>query len=277
MMSKLRKRFIDDLQLRGYSEKTVTAYVSAVKHFANHFNQSPARLGTEEIREYLLYLIKVKKASDSLIRQSYSGLKLLYEVTLGRTWDERQIPRSKKASKLPVVMDKTEVLALFAATDNLKHRALLMTIYSAGLRVSEALNLKIEDIDSKRMQLHVRHGKGKRERYATLSRVAYEVLRQYWREYKFSEYLFPGQNGDKPLDARSVQAVVRRSARKAGIKKHVTTHTLRHSYATHMLEAGNNLHHLQLLLGHKSIGTTTRYLHVTRKDLENITSPLDLA
>jgi len=181
----------------------------------------------------------------------------------------------KKGKKLPVVLDRTEVEALFSVTKNLKHKAILMITYSSGLRLSETAHLKVSDIDSKRMMLRIQQSKGGKDRYSILSNVALNVLRQYWRKYRPKEWLFPRHREDKQISARSIQKIFDRAKNLANIAKPVTVHTLRHSFATHLLEAGIDLHHIQLLLGHKSPKTTTVYLHVSRKDLIRIVSPLD--
>ena len=246
-----------------------------MKSFALYFHRSPAELGDQEIREYLHYLIQEKKASQSVISQSYSALKFLYETTLKRDWNGLRIPRAKMGKKLPVVLSQQEIQAIFSATRNLKHRALLMTIYSAGLRVSEAVHLKVSDIDSQRMMIRVQQGKGDKDRYTLLAKRTLEVLREYWREYRPKDWLFYSHSFERPLSSRTVQVVLNRVLHQAGIKKPATVHTLRHSFATHLLEAGTDLYHIQHLLGHKSPKTTTIYLHLSRKDMVNVISPID--
>jgi len=274
-MGRLREQMKGDLELKGLSLNTQEIYLWHVSHFARHFNKSPRHLGEKEIKEYLLYLIREKKLSSSTVNLCYSALKFLYERTLKRNWVMEKIPYTKRERGLPVVLDKEEVESLFSATNNLKHRAILMLIYSSGLRVSEASHFKISDIDSKRMLLRVREGKGSKDRYSILSNVALEVLREYWRQYRPKEWLFPGRSSYKPLSVRSIQRIFKKAKNLAGIKKPATVHTLRHAFATHLLEAGTNLHHIQLLLGHRHIKTTTIYLHVSRKELFRIVSPLD--
>lgn len=274
-MGKLRDQMQADLQLRGLSPKTQKAYLSQVRNFARYFKRSPDQLGENEVKEYLLYILKEKKVSDSTYRHSYGALNFLYQTTLKRNWVMDKIPHLKTKRKLPVVLDRTEVDALFSVTKNLKHKAILMITYSSGLRLSETAHLKVSDIDSKRMMIRVSDGKGGKDRYTILSSVALEVLRQYWRKYRPIEWLFPGHRGDKQISARSIQKIFDRAKNLANITKPVTVHTLRHSFATHLLEAGTDLHHIQLLLGHKSPKTTTVYLHVSRKDLIRIVSPLD--
>jgi len=275
-MGKLRDQMQADLQLRGLSPKTQKIYLSQVRSFALYFKRSPEQLGEREVKEYLLHIIRDKKASGSTINQCYNALRFLYRTTLKQNWVVEKIPYPKTRKKLPVVLDRAEVDALFSVTKNLKHKAILMITYSSGLRLSETAHLKVSDIDSKRMMIKVSDGKGGKDRYTILSSVALEVLRQYWRKYRPKEWLFPGYRDDKPISDRSIQKIFGKAKTLAGIKKPASAHTLRHSFATHLLEAGTDLHHIQLLLGHKSPKTTTIYLHVSRKDLARVISPLDL-
>jgi integrase/recombinase XerD len=275
IMGKLREQMKGDLELRGLSRRTQEIYLSQVRDFSRHFNRSPLHLGEKEIKEYLLYLIREKRASYSLVNQCYCALKFLYETTLGRKWVMEKVPCTKRERDLPVVLDREEVEAVFSVTRNVKHRAILMLIYSSGLRVSEAARLKVSDIDSKRMVLRIRRSKGKKDRYSILSHVALEALREYWREYRPKDWLFPSRFPGKPLTERAIQRVFKKAKTLVGIKKPVSINTLRHTFATHLLEAGTDLHHIQLLLGHKSPKTTTIYLHVSRKELIRIVSPLD--
>jgi site-specific recombinase XerD len=247
-----------------------------VKSFALHFHRSPAELEDQEIREYLHYLIQEKKASQSAISQAYSALKFFYETTLKRDWNGFRIPRVKMGKKLPVVLSLQEIQAILSAARNLKHRALLMTTYSAGLRVSEVVHLKVSDIDSQRMMIRVQQGKGEKDRYTLLAKRTLEVLREYWREYRPEDWLFPGQPAKGSLSVSTVQKIFGKVLDQAGIKKHATVHTLRHSFATHLLEAGTDLYHIQRLLGHTTPKTTAIYLHLSRKDLGGVSSPLDL-
>jgi site-specific recombinase XerD len=233
-------------------------------------------LGDPEIRKYLHHLIQEKKACQSSISQAYSALKFFYETTLKRDWNGFRIPRVKMGKKLPVVLSREEIQAIFSATENLKHRALLMTIYSAGLRVSEVVHLKVSDLDSQRMVMRVQQGKGQKDRYTILSQRTLEVLRDYWREYRPQDWLFPGNPATEPLSVSAVQRVFGKVLLRAGIKKPASVHTLRHSFATHLLEDGTDLYHIQRLLGHTSPKTTTVYLHLSRRDLRSVTSPLDL-
>lgn len=276
-MGKLREQMKGDLELKGLSPHTQEAYLRQVSQFSRHFKRSPHHLGEKEIKEYLLYLIREKKVSASTVNQCYHALKFLYEKTLNRMWVMARIPRIKSLKQLPIVLDREEVESLFTATENLKHRAILMLIYSSGLRLTEAAHLKVTDIDSKRMLVRIKQGKGRKDRYTILSKAALEVLREYWDQYHPQDWLFEGGLPGRPLTGRSIQRILIKAKDIAKIKKPATVHTLRHSFATHLLEAGTDLYHIHLLLGHKSLNTTTIYLHVSRKELIRIVSPMDLA
>jgi integrase/recombinase XerD len=275
-MGRLREQMKGDLELRGLSRNTQEIYLNQVRDFSRYFNRSPLHLGEREIKEYLLYLIREKRASYSRVNQCYCALKFLYGTTLKRKWVMEKVPCTKRERNLPAVLDREEVEALFSVTRNVKHRAILMLIYSSGLRVSEAARLRVSDIDGKRMVIRIRRGKGKKDRYSILSHVALEALREYWREYRPTEWLFPSRFPGKPLTERSIQRTFKKAKALARIKKSVSINTLRHTFATHLLEAGTDIHHIQLLLGHKSPKTTTIYLHVSQKELIRIVSPLDL-
>ena len=274
-MGRLREQMKGDLELRGLSPETQKIYLYYITNFSRYFNRSPYHLGKREIKEYLLYLLREKKASASTVNLCYSALKFLYARTLKRDEIMEKIPRLRSTKKLPVVLERQEVESLFSVTSNLKHRAILMLIYSSGLRLREASHLKVSDIDSKRMVLRIRQGKGRKDRYTLLSTLALEVLRKYWCHCRPKEWLFPGRLSDKPLSVRSIQRVFKKARTLAGITKPATVHTLRHSFATHLLEQGTDLYRIQLLLGHRSLKTTAIYLHVSRKELVRIVSPLD--
>ncbi len=274
-MGKLREQMKMDLKLKGYSPKTQAAYLGYMKKFVRYFGRSPAKMGEEEIREYLYHLVTERDLGDSSINSAYSALKFFYKTTLCRDWNVAKIPRRKTEKRLPVVLDGSEIKQLFAVTTNLKHRALLMTTYSAGLRVSETAHLKVCDVDSKRMQLRIAQGKGKKDRYALLSPVTLNLLRDYWRQYRPFSWLFPGRLPESPISTRSIQKVFKDAKRKAGIKKPATVHTLRHSFATHLLEAGTDIYRVQKLMGHTTPKTTAIYIHLRRQDLLKVVSPLD--
>jgi integrase/recombinase XerD len=264
-----------DMQLRGFSPHTKAAYRSHLKHFEKHFGKPAEQMGEEEIRQYLHYGIIHRKLSSSYASSCYCALKFFFETTLKREWDNKNVPRVKTGRKLPAILSKEELILLFNVTNNLKHKAILMTAYGAGLRVSEIANLKISDIDSKNMQIIVSQGKGNVDRYSVLSQANLTILREYYKQYHPKTWLFPGQDPVNPLNRRSIHRVFKDAKRKAGISKNVSIHSLRHSFATHLLEDNVNICHIQKLLGHRSIRTTCLYLHLTRMSVLNVKSPLD--
>lgn len=274
-MGKLRDQMEMDMKLRRFSPKTITCYLACMKGVAKHFRKSPAELGDEEIRAYLHYLMEERKASQSVLVQTYSALKFFFENTLQKQWNAIRIPRCKQRRKLPGVLTREEVESILSATKNLKHRAILMTLYSAGLRIGEVTRLKVSDIESGRMMIRVNEGKGLKDRYTLLGERNLEMLRRYWKAYRPLEWLFPGRNASDPVSISAIQRVFKTSLAKAGIKKKASVHTLRHCFATHLLESGTDLYYIQRLLGHKSAGTTSVYLHITGKDIGKIKSPLD--
>jgi len=264
-----------DLELKGYSPLTLKTYLEHLKRFSDFYNKSPELLGDSEIREYLHYCITKRKLSESTVNTSYSALRFFYEITLERDWNIKKLFRRKEPKKLPVVLSKEEIKSIFDSIDNLKHKVILMTIYAAGLRLSEVIKLTLDDIDSKNMQIYIRAGKCKKDRYTILSKYNLDILREYWIRYKPKHFLFEGQYEGSHITARSVQGIFIKAKNKCGIKKKASVHTLRHSFATHLLENGNDICYIQRLLGHASISSTTVYLHIRRVDLLNIESPLD--
>jgi integrase/recombinase XerD len=274
-MGKLRDQMLVDLQLNGAKSRTQKTYLREAENLAKYFNRSPEELGEDELKEYMLYLMKERHLSEGTFRFYVAGLKFLYRTTLKREWPVEKIryPRSKR--KLPVVLDLSEVESLFSVTKNLKHKAILMITYSSGLRASETASLKLTDIDSKRMTVKISQGKGGKDRYSILSQTALEHLRQYWRKYRPTKWLFDGAKKDDHISIHSIQLMFYAAKKRACITKPASVHTLRHSFATHLIEAGTSLHHVQLLLGHRSPTTTTVYLHVSRLNLAQVTSPLD--
>jgi site-specific recombinase XerD len=266
----------EDLKLRNYSPKTITAYSHGVAAFANHFGKSPQQLGAQHIRQYQIFLVEEKKVAWGTFNQTVCALRFFYQTTLGRKDMIEQIPFPRKEKTLPVVLSTTELNAVFAAVDNLKYRTALMTMYAAGLRISEALTLRISDIDSDRMIIRVRQGKGKRDRYVLLAPTLLAQLRQYWKAYKPKSWLFPGRLPNHYLSPSSVQKACSAARVKARISKPLTTHTMRHCFATHLLEAGTDLRKIQLLLGHGSLNTTAVYLHVATRALKSTKSSMDL-
>ena len=266
-----------DLQLSGAKPRTQKTYLREAENLAKYFNRPPEELGEDELKEYLLHLMKERHLSEGTFRFYVAALKFLYRTTLKREWAVEKIryPRAKR--KLPVVLDLLEVESLFSVTKNLKHKAILMITYSSGLRASETASLKITDIDSKRMMVRITQGKGGKDRYSILSQTTLEHLRQYWRIYRPTKWLFDGAKKEDHITTHSIQLLFYAAKKRAGITKPSSVHTLRHSFATHLIEAGTSLHHVQLLLGHRSPTTTTVYLHVSRLNLAQVTSPLDKA
>jgi integrase/recombinase XerD len=265
----------DDLELRGFSPHTQKEYLMRVTLFARYFGKLPDKLGKKEVREYFLHLVRDKHASYGVLNMTYCALKFIYGVTLGRPWEVEKIPRTKRPVKMPVILDKGEVRRLFAVTENLKHKAMLMIAYSSGLRISEVAHLKVGDLDTARMTVLVRQGKGKKDRYTILSKMALGTLTQYLETYRPTSWLFPGATPGRPITESSIRCVMRAAKTRAGITKRATMHVLRHSFATHLLEQGTDVRSVQSLLGHRSLKTTIIYLHVSPKNLSRITSPLD--
>jgi site-specific recombinase XerD len=264
-----------ELKLRGYSQKTCKAYLWHIKNFVGYYSKCPTELGNLEIRQYLLQLLEQEKASHSFVTQAVSALKFLFKIVLQRTDATAKLPRPKKEQKLPDVLSQQEVTRLMENITNLKHRAILLLVYSAGLRVGEVVRLKQEDIDSDRGLIHVRQGKGRKDRFTLLSQVALETLRIYFKEYRPVKWLFPGAQPGRHLTERAVQKIFDQGCEKVGIKKDVSVHSLRHSFATHLLEGGTDLRYIKELLGHVNIKTTEIYTHVTERDIRRIQSPLD--
>ena len=275
-MTPLRQRMIEDLTIRNYSPRTIKVYLERVAKFAQYFGQSPDQLGPAHIREFQVFLVQTKKASWSQYNQSVCALRFFYRVCLGKTWMIEHIPFPKQPKRLPVVLSRQEVQRLFEALSNVKHRTILMTLYATGLRIAEALALQIPDIDRERMLIRVRHGKGRKDRYVPLSATLLEQLRRYWRFYRPQYWLFPSTDPGRALTAGTVQKLCTQAARKAGLSKRVTPHTLRHSFATHHLEAGTNLKTIQVLLGHRTLNTTSIYLHVAAQAPGQSRDALDL-
>jgi site-specific recombinase XerD len=273
-MTPLRQRLLEDLRLRNYAPRTISCYVGWVARFASHFGRSPDRLGAEEVRQFQLHLLE-RRASWSRFNQAVAALRFFYSVTLGRPDAVGMLPYGKKPKPLPCVLSPDEVCRLFAAVADPRHRLILQTAYAAGLRVSEVVRLRLADVDSQRMALHVRCAKGRKDRLVPLSGLLLDCLRAYWREYRPREWLFPGHTPEGHLSVARVQRVCHQAVLACGLTKKASRHTLRHSYATHLLEHGTDLVTLQKLLGHNHLATTARYTHVGPSHLQKVRSPLD--
>lgn len=278
-MTRLRKMMLDELQRRNYAQNTVRSYIKAVEDFARYFGKPPERLGPEHIREYQVHLFRDRKLAASTVEGRAAALRFLFVKTLRRAYVPDQIPFPKHARRLPVVLSPEEVALLIDSAKNLMHRAMLMTLYATGLRRAELCQLKVGDVDSERMVIHVREGKGGRDRDVLLSPKLLETLREYWRWLKPKTWLFPGMvnnwRADVPITTKIVWSAVNEARKRAGIIKPVSPHTLRHSFATHMLEAGADLRTIQVLLGHAKLADTTVYLHLSRRHLQAVASPLE--
>jgi site-specific recombinase XerD len=268
---------LEDMRVRNLSPHTQRAYVENVARFARHFGRSPTELGPEEIRTYQVYLVEQRHLAPSSIEIAVCALRFLYKVTLTHPWSvDDLIPAPKKPHRLPVVLSPDEVVRALACVASPKHRALLTTCYAAGLRISEAVRLRPQDIDSQRMVIRIEQGKGQRDRYVMLSPRLLEVLRDWWRRSRPHTWLFPGPRPDRPIGRGAVEDACHRARRLAGLTKPLTPHVLRHCFAVHLLEAGTDVRTIQLLLGHRSLETTARYLRIATTKVCATTSPLDL-
>lgn len=279
MYQKIEK-MINDLELRGRSEPTIKNMVCTMKAFSRFYNKPPELLGEPEIINYLEYCIKTKKLCRGTVNYINSTLKFFYVVTLEGSWSDLRVPRLRYDKKLPKYLTKEEVKLLLECTTYLKHKAILSTIYSAGLRVSEAINLRISDIMSKEMKIRVRNGKRNKERYTLLSQKNLELLRVYWKKFGYKnyspdDYLFISRLTKTKLTTRCIEKAMEKSMRKSGIIKKATVHTLRHSFATHLMNDDVELVNIQRLMGHSNIKTTSIYLHVKDYQILKIKSPLD--
>jgi integrase/recombinase XerD len=277
-MTALRQRMTEDMQVRNLSPHTQASYLQQVSLFARHFRTSPDALTPEHIRTYQIYLTNEKKLATNSIHTAVAALRFLYRVTLKKEWDfGEEIPLPKKPQKLPVVLSPEEVVHFLNCVDCRKHRVILTTCYAAGLRISEAVRLKVTAIDSARMVVRVEQGKGRKDRYVMLSPVLLEILRSYWRAARSKEWLFPGLHDDWPITKDAVEAACQKAHRLSGLSKPVTPHSLRHAFAVHLLESRTtDLRTIQLLLGHRSLATTARYLRIATSQVCATSSPLDL-
>jgi site-specific recombinase XerD len=275
-MTPLRQRMLEDMRIRNLAENTQQSYLQQVTSYARYFGCSPDTLGLEKVREYQVHLIDDCKFAPSSVSIAVSALRFLYKVTLKRPWAPDEIPMPKKPFKLPVILSPEEVMHFLESIHSTKHRAILMAAYAAGLRVSEATHLKVTDIDSQRMMLRVDQGKGGKDRYVMLSPRLLQELRSYWRATRPKTWLFPGDIADHPISRDAVGQACQRAHRCSGIQKPISPHSLRHAFATHLLERGVDVRRIQLLMGHRSLATTTRYLKVATSTICATTSPLDL-
>jgi site-specific recombinase XerD len=265
-----------DLQIRGFSPCTQQCYLGRVKEFVRYFMRPPDELSIEDINAYQLHLTRERKVSWAVFNQSVAALRFFYGVTLHKDWDITRIPYQKTGRKLPVVLSQQEVKAVLKAPKNIKHRAILMTTYAGGLRVSEVVALRVSNIDSERMTIRIDQGKGRKDRYVMLSRKLLDVLREYWKSERPRHWLFPGQDPERHLNRSTAENVFYQARDAARLKKTVSIHCLRHCFATHLLESGVNIRKVQVLLGHKSLQSTQIYTHLAKDYLDNTPSPLDI-
>ena len=274
-MTPLRQRMLEDLQIRHYSPTTIRLYLYAIREFSRHFGKPPDQLGAEHIRRYQLFLTREKKVSTSTYVLMVCALRFFYTHTLRRKVAVERIPFPRRERKLPLILSRDEVRALLEAPSDLRHRAMLAILYGSGLRVSEVARLKVADIDSARNVLWVRSGKGRKDRQALLPPKLRELLRCYWRSRRPTDWLFPGSRPDQPVSVKTIYTACRNAAHSARITKSAHPHSLRHAFATHLLEAGVNLCTIQALLGHANLTTTARYLQVADVNVRGTTSPLE--
>jgi integrase/recombinase XerD len=278
-MGKFKDLMKQTLSIRGSSERTIDIYLRSMENFVRFFNKPPDKISIDEINQYQ-YHLKMKNVSYSVFNQFVSAVKFFHKNVLRSNLSINRITYTKTPKKLPVVLSKEEINNLYQSIANIKHKTIFMTIYACGLRVSEASQLKVEDIDSKRMMLRIRCAKGKKDRYVPLSKKLLQMLRSYWKTIKIKPkvWLFPSNfysNGEKSISKRTIQKIIENAVTKVGIKKGVSVHTLRHSFATHIMEAGVDLRRIQMILGHSSISTTTKYIHLANSFLHSFKSPIE--
>ena len=277
-MTVLRKRMLEELQRRNYSPETIRLYLFAVKDFAGYFGQRPDKLGPEHLRQYQLHLLNERKLAVGSVIARTSALRFFFIKVLRQPQREIDLVYPKRQDRLPVILSEEEVARLIESALTSYHRVILMTLYGTGLRREELCRLKVTDIDSQRMVVHVRQGKGNKDRDVTLSPRLLEVLRDYWKWRKPKTYLFPSlyrKQPEQPIDSKTVWYAVREAARRAGIKKKVSPHLLRHSWATHLLERGTDLKTIQVLLGHVDLEATTIYLHLSQRHMQGVNNPIE--
>jgi integrase/recombinase XerD len=276
-MTPLRQRMLEDMRVRNFSPHTQSTYVLQVSLFARYFGKPPDQLGPEEIRSYQVHLTDERKLATGSILIAVAALRFLYKVTLHKDWSvEDIIPAPKKPQKLPIVLSPEEVRRFLSCVASPKHRTILTTCYAAGLRISEAVRLKPTEIDSQRMVIRVEQGKGQKDRYVMLSPRLLEILRDWWRLEKPKPWLFPGHIPGRPITRNAVEDACQEARQASGISKPITPHSMRHAFAVHLLEQGTDVRRIQLLLGHRSLATTARYLRIATNKVCSTTSPFDL-
>jgi integrase/recombinase XerD len=277
-VTQLRKRMLEELQRRNYSKSTIESYLHAVEDFARYFGKSPDQLNQEHIRQYHLHLVNERKLAVNTVVGRLSALRFFFVKTLRRPYQREDLPSPRRPKKLPTVLSQDEVARLLGSAGNLFHYAILMTLYSTGLRRAELARLRVTDIDSERMVIHVHQGKGNRDRDLPLTPKLLETLRTYYRWKKPQTWLFPREgmaHADQPISPKSVYFAVQEAAKRAGLQKPVSPHTLRHSWATHLLENGADLRTIQMLLGHADLEHTTVYLHMSQRHLQAVSNPVE--
>jgi site-specific recombinase XerD len=277
-MTQLRKRMLEELQRRNYSPNTIRPYLYAVEDFARYFGKSPDKLGQEHLRKYQLHLLNDCKLTVETIIGRIAALRFFFVKVLRRPYREIDLVYPKRPERLPLILSEEEVARLIESASTSYHRVILMTLYGTGLRREELCRLKVTDVDSQRMVIHVRQGKGNKDRDVTLSPRLLDVLRAYWKWRKPKTYLFPSpyrSRTERPIDSKTVWYAVREAARRAGIKKKVSPHLLRHSWATHLLERGTDLKTIQMQLGHFDLEATTIYLHLSQRHLQAVNNPIE--
>ena len=275
-MTPLRQRMLEDMGIRNLADNTQSAYLQHIIAYTKHFHRSPDELGPEAVRAYQVYLTETRMLSPSSVSVATGALRFLYKVTLKRDWAVDEIPMPKRPFKLPVILSREEVMQFLDSIRGIKHRAILVTAYAAGLRISEVTHLKVTDIDSQRMMLRVDQGKGRKDRYVMLSPRLLELLRKYWKAVRPTVWLFPGDVPGQPITRNAVGLACHKAHRASGIAKPITAHSLRHAFATHLLESGTDVRTIQLLLGHRSLATTSRYLKVATTTVCATASPFDV-
>jgi site-specific recombinase XerD len=275
-MTKLRKAMMEAMLLRGFSERTKESYIQGVRGIAAYYDLSPDGLSDEQVRHYLVYLLDERNLTYSSANLALNAIRFLFREVLHRPRNEIHLPGPRQPQRLPEILSREEVGRILEAATDLRHKTVLMTTYAAGLRVSELCRLRVKDIDSDRMGIRVEQGKGAKDRYTLLSPHLLEQLRTYWRTYRPEDWMFVHRNGTDPLPVGTVQKIFYRTRDQAGIRKRGGVHSLRHAFATHLLEAGVDIHTIQKLMGHRSIGSTLRYFHLAQVKLLGTRSPLDL-